>query len=60
MFKKIANYVKDSVIELKKVIWPSKKETIKHTLLVVIISLGMAAFLGIIDFILNKVLQLVL
>jgi len=60
MFKKIANYVKDSVIELKKVVWPSKKETIKHTLLVVIISLGMAAFLGIIDFILNKVLQLVL
>ncbi len=60
MFRKIKDYIKNSIIELKKVSWPTKEQTIKDTLLVVGISLGVAAFLGIIDFILTKALQLVL
>ena len=57
---KLFNYFRNSVTELKKVNWPTKKETIDHTLLVVGISLGMALFLGIVDFVLTKVLQLVI
>jgi len=57
---KLFNYFKNSVAELKKVNWPTKKQTIDHTLLVVGISLGMALFLGIVDFILTKILQLVI
>lgn len=60
MFRKLTNYIKNSVIELKKVSWPSKKQTVRHTLLVIAISLVVAAFLGIIDFLLTKVLQLVI
>jgi len=60
MANKLSNYFRNSVIELKKVNWPTKKQTISHTLLVVGISLGMALFLGIVDFILTKVLQLVI
>jgi len=60
MSNKISNYFRNSVIELKKVNWPTKKQTINHTFLVVGISLGMALFLGIVDFILTKVLQLVI
>ncbi len=57
---KLSQYVQDSWIELKKVVWPTKKEARKHTLLVIGFSLAMATFLGIIDFILNKILELVI
>ncbi len=60
MSNKLVDYIKNSIIELKKVDWPTKDQIIKHTLLVVAISLGMAAFLGIIDFILTRILQLVI
>ena len=50
---KIVDYFKESRHELKKVVWPSRKETIKHTLIVIGVSLAVAAFLGLADFILN-------
>ena len=60
MSNKISNYFKNSITELKKVNWPTKKQTIDHTLLVVGISLGMALFLGIVDFALTRILRLVI
>ncbi|MBD3359647.1 MAG: preprotein translocase subunit SecE [Candidatus Buchananbacteria bacterium] len=50
--KKLIQYIKDSITELKKVTWPTKKETTNYTLLVIGISLAVAAFIGIIDYIL--------
>jgi len=47
---KLTNYFRGSYQELKKVVWPTKKETTNHTLLVIGISLGMAVFLGALDF----------
>lgn len=47
---KLINYIKASTSEMKKVTWPSKKETYRYTILVVIISLATAAFLGMLDF----------
>lgn len=58
MFNALVQYVKDSWTELKKVVWPSRKETTNNTIMVIILSLVVAAFLGILDFILNKVLEL--
>ncbi|MDP2684823.1 MAG: preprotein translocase subunit SecE [bacterium] len=57
MFQKIFSYIKESKDELKKVIWPSRKETIKYTLLVIGISIVTAIFLGAIDFGLNIVVE---
>lgn len=54
---KISKYVKESIIELKKVSWPTKKETYRYTLLVIGLSLLIASFLGILDFIFNLGLQ---
>jgi len=51
MINKIINYIKESKAELQKVVWPSKKETIKYTLLVIGVSLGIAVFFGVIDYI---------
>ena len=48
---RLTNYLKTSYQELQKVVWPSKKEVVNHTLLVIGISLGVAVFLGRIEFI---------
>jgi preprotein translocase subunit SecE len=57
---KLKDYIKNSIKELKKVSWPTKEQTIKNTFLVVGISLGVAAFLGLVDFFLTQVLQIVI
>ncbi|OGY44819.1 MAG: preprotein translocase subunit SecE [Candidatus Buchananbacteria bacterium RIFCSPHIGHO2_01_FULL_39_14] len=57
---KIINYIKASQQELKKVIWPSQKEIIQHTLLVIGISLGVSVFLGVIDYILTLILEVII
>jgi preprotein translocase subunit SecE len=54
---RLTNYLKSSYQELRKVVWPTKKEVIQHTLLVIGISLGVAAFLGIVDYILTIGMQ---
>jgi len=38
---------------MKKVTWPTKKETYNFTILVISISLGVALFLGLLDIIFN-------
>ena len=50
---KLIQYIKDSKEELKHVTWPTKIEVRRHTILVIAVSLGVAAFLGMIDYILN-------
>jgi preprotein translocase, SecE subunit, bacterial len=54
------NYIKSSVEEMKKVTWPTKKETYNYTVLVILISLGVAAFLGALDFVFSSLLQIAL
>jgi len=57
---KITAYFKESVSELKKVTWPTKKETYNYTLLVIGISLGVAVFLGLLDYIFTQGFQALL
>lgn len=54
---KFSDYIKKSIIELKKVSWPSKKETYHYTVLVIGLSLLTAVFLGGLDFIFNLGLE---
>ncbi|HOW60811.1 MAG TPA: preprotein translocase subunit SecE [Candidatus Moranbacteria bacterium] len=46
---KIVTFVQEAKDELMKVNWPSKKQTINYTLLVVAVSLAVAGFLGGLD-----------
>ena len=57
IFQKITAYIKDSIAELKKVTWPTKKQTTNYTLLVIGVSLSLAAFIGIIDYLLTVGVQ---
>lgn len=54
----IINYLKSVKSELKHVVWPTKKATINHTILVVIISTIVAIFLFEIDGLFAKILNI--
>lgn len=54
---KLIQYLKESRTELKKVSWPTKKETLKNTWVVIGLSLGVAAFLGVWDYFFNLALE---
>jgi len=57
---KLTNYIKESIAEMKKVTWPSKKETRNYTILVIGISIGVALFLGLLDYIFTTGFQLII
>jgi len=54
---KILDFLKDVRIELKRVTWPTKQQTTKLTFIVIIITLALAAFLGLLDFIFVQILE---
>lgn len=43
-------FTREAWSELKKVVWPTRKETIRITIAVIILSLAVAVFLGAVDF----------
>ena len=47
----IKNYFWGSYAEMKKVTWPTKQQTINYSLLVVGLSVGVAVFFSILDYI---------
>jgi len=53
IFTAIKDYVLSSYAEMKKVSWPTKKQTINYSLLVIGLSVGMAIFFSILDYIFN-------
>ena len=57
---KIKNWVTDVVAEMKKVSWAKRKELIGATTLVLVISILMAAYVGLSDFIFSRLLALIL
>jgi preprotein translocase subunit SecE len=50
MINKISTYLRECRDELKKVTWPSRKQVINDTIVVIGISLFAAAFFGAVDF----------
>ncbi|MDO8676486.1 MAG: preprotein translocase subunit SecE [Candidatus Azambacteria bacterium] len=51
MFIAIKNYLVGSVAEMKKVTWPTKQQTINYSLMVIGLSIGMAVFFTVLDYI---------
>ena len=56
----LIKYVKSSIEEMKKVTWPTKKETYNYTILVIAISIAIALFLGGLDYLFSAILKLIL
>lgn len=53
---KALDYFKESREELKKVVWPNRKEVTEMTLAVIILVVFIGALLGVFDYILTKAL----
>jgi len=60
MFEKVKQFLKEVKIELKKVVWPTRKDTIASTSVVIILVIIIAIFLGLVDFGLSKIIRVIL
>lgn len=58
--KKILNYFKESKEELTKVVWPTRKQTIEIAVAVIVITVIIGAYLGGVDFLLTKLMTLLI
>lgn len=54
---RLIQYLKDSKTELRKVSWPTKQITWKQTLVVIGMGIGVAFFLGLLDYLFNLGLE---
>lgn len=55
---KLIDYIKDTRGELKHVSWPTQRQTIAFTILIILISLFTALFLGLFDYIFTFLLDI--
>ncbi len=60
VIQKSIQFLREVKFELKKVVWPSRKQTIGSTIVVLILVIIFALFLGGVDIGLAKLIQLVL
>lgn len=58
--EKITQFLKDAKMELKKVTWPTPKQTLASTAVVIILVFIVSFILGIIDFALAKAVKFIL
>lgn len=56
---KITDYVKETRAEMNHVNWPSRQQTIRFTVMVIVVSVVVAALLGVSDFVFSRLLTLV-
>ena len=57
---KIITFLKDVKIELSRVSWPTRKQTARYTLIVLGVSVALGIFLGGLDFIYARILNLLI
>lgn len=50
MFEKATRFLKEVRFELSKVTWPTKQELIGSTIVVIVLSLILSIFIGIVDY----------
>lgn len=58
--KRFQNYIRDVIAELKKVTWPTRDELKGSTITVIVFSIISTVYVFFVDFLLGKLVQLVL
>ena len=56
----IIRYLKETRAELRKVSWPTRQEAINLTAIVMAVTMAMAAFLGLVDYIFSRLFGLII
>jgi preprotein translocase subunit SecE len=59
MIDKIKTFLVDTKNELKKVTWPTKDELKESTRVVIVASLLLTVFIGVVDQILSRIIKLI-
>ncbi len=54
----IARYLRETKAELQKVVWPSRKETVNLTVIVLAVTVAMSIAMGLIDFLFSRLFAL--
>lgn len=60
MINEVSQFLREVKVELRKVTWPSRKETIGSTSVVLIVVIIVAVFLGLVDIGLSRLVEIVL
>ena len=60
IFTKTAQFLREVKVELKKVTWPSRKQTIGSTAVVIALVMIISLFLGVVDFGISNLIRIVL
>lgn len=58
VFNKINNFMKEAIAELKKVIWPTKKDLKNSTIVVISTIIIASIYIGLVDIFFTKALTL--
>jgi preprotein translocase subunit SecE len=57
---RVQRYFRETIGELRKVNWPTRREAINLTIVVLIVTFSMSVLLGVLDFIYNQIFRLIL
>ncbi|MBW2630228.1 MAG: preprotein translocase subunit SecE [Deltaproteobacteria bacterium] len=60
MISKMKRFLREAKVELKKVTWPTPKEALASTSVVIVVVIIVSLFLGVVDLGLTKIIRLVL
>ena len=58
VFKRIATFVKGMISELRKVTWPSFRQVVNNTLVVLVVIIASGAFIGLVDLLFKSLMGL--
>jgi preprotein translocase subunit SecE len=60
MFEKIKQFFKEVRLELTKVTWTTREELIYSTIIVIVVSIVLAIFIGVVDVVLSGLAKMLL
>ncbi len=56
---RLARFWRETIAELKKVVWPTRDQAVNLTIIVIVTVVAMSAFLGGVDYILTQIVRLI-
>ncbi len=57
---RFVQFYRETAAELRKVVWPTRDEAVRLTIIVIIVVVAMSIFLGTIDYLLSQLLRFIL
>lgn len=60
VLERVRHFLRDAKSELKKVTWPTRKQALASTAVVIVVTVIVSVFLSIVDFGLTKIIKFVL